>query len=123
MRRSKSSEHQEQVAVIAWWRLACKGYSLPEFALFAIPNAAKRSYALASYLKAEGLRAGIPDLFLAVPRPTFPGAGAFIEMKVLPNKPTAAQQEALSWLEKVGYATMVCYSADHAITAIKTYLK
>ena len=123
MRRSKSSEHQEQAAVIAWWRLACKGYGLPEFALFAIPNAAKRSYALASYLKAEGLRAGIPDLFLSLPRPLFLKSGLFIEMKIHPNKPTAAQQEALLWLDRVGYTTVVCYSADQAIAAIKGYLK
>ena len=121
MRRSKSSEHQEQAAVIAWWRLACKGYGLPEFALFAVPNAAKRSYALASHLKAEGLRAGIPDLFLAVPKEYT--SGAFLEMKAHPNKPTAAQHEVLLWLQKASYVTEVCYSAEQAITAIKTYLK
>src|SRR5258707_3449513 len=32
------SEHQAQCAVISWWRLACVGDGLPEFALFAVPN-------------------------------------------------------------------------------------
>jgi len=135
MRRSKygASEHQEQVAVIQWWALACKRYGLPEFALMAVPNAAKRSYALARYMKSEGLRSGVPDLFLAYPRRMVhqsavsrhietPFCGLWIEMKRKPNKPSAEQNAIIGWLGLNTYMARVCYSAQEAIDAIKAYL-
>ena len=121
------SEHQSQSAVIAWWQLACHGYGLPPFALYAVPNAARRSFALAARMKAEGMRAGIPDLCLA--RPRYKGnamryAGLYVEMK---RKGTGtvsdAQGAVLDYLRTSGYAAMVCYSADEAIEVIKEYLK
>ena len=120
--RGRTTEHAEQMAVCQWWRLACKTYKLPEFALFAIPNAAKRSMALAAYMKAEGLRSGIPDLFLAMATATY-CSGLFIEMKVKPNKPQPEQNKVIAYLRTEGYAVEVCYSADEAIAAIKEYLQ
>ena len=121
--RVKTTEHAEQAAVVKWWAYSCKQYGLPEFALLAIPNAAKRSHALASYLKAEGLRAGVPDLFLAVPRKWPDVPGLWIEMKVHPNKPTPSQQAVILYLRQHGYHVHVCYSASEAIHVIETYLK
>lgn len=127
MRRLKPSEHQEQAAVISFWRLACKGYGLPECSLFAIPNGAHlagdsrlRAIKMAN-LKKAGLRVGIPDLFLAVPKHVFPGL--FIEIKVEPNKPSAEQAKVIANLRGASYTVRVCYSADEAIQAIKNYLK
>lgn len=53
------SEHQEQVAFVKWFR-----HQHPKVRIFAIPNAAKRSYELAAYLKAEGMDTGVPDLYI-----------------------------------------------------------
>ena len=86
----------------------------------AIPNAAKRSYALARYLKAEGLRAGAPDMLLAVPHKGF--GGLWIENKRGSNKPSNDQIKMIDFLE-CGYAVKVCYSADAAIKEIKEYLQ
>lgn len=125
-RAAKSSEHQEQAAVIRWWSYGSSRCGLPEFALMAIPNAAKRSYALANRMKMEGLRKGIPDLFLAVPSNLANAQrvyGLWIEMKKKPNKPSTEQIEVLSFLQDKGYFVQVCYSADEAIKAIKEYLK
>ena len=119
MRRIRSTEHDEQVAVCQWWAAACASYGLPERALLAIPNAARRSYALASYMKAEGLRAGTPDMLLAVPHRNL--GGLWIEMKRKPNKPSDEQIEMIDFLE-CGYAVKVAYSADEAIDTIKEYL-
>ena len=129
MKRSAPTEHQEQTAVIAWWAHACKGYKLPEFALLAIPNAAKRSYALAARMRKEGLRAGVPDLFLAVAH-TWTTAGLesahipglWIEMKRKPNKPSPEQAVVLLYLRQHGYHAVIAWSADEAIRAIKGYL-
>lgn len=119
MRQIRASEHDEQVAVCQWWAAAAPSYGLPEHSLLAIPNAARRSYALAAYMKAEGLRPGTPDLFLAVPHNG--KGGLWIEMKRKPNKPSDEQIKMLDFLD-CGYATTVCYSADEAIKAIKRYL-
>ena len=119
------SEHSEQQAVFEWAALM-EGQH-PELALlFAIPNAGKRSYGAAKWMKAEGLRAGIPDIFLAHPVTDYSTdydiCGLFIEMKIGKNKPTAEQEWWIEALNEEGYRAEVCYSADEAIRTIKDYL-
>ena len=129
-RAAKPSEHAEQKAVCDWWRLACKGYGLPEFSLFAVPNGGARHPVVGRKLKAEGVRAGVPDLFLAVPRrypaaeetPGFEFIGLFVEMKRKPNKPSPEQEDVLLYLRQRGYHAVIAWSADEAIRAIKAYL-
>ncbi len=118
----KLNEHGEQKLVCQWWREQCGIYRIPEFALFAIVNAAKRSYKLASYCKAEGMRAGIPDLMLAVPRFDIDAGGLFIEHKVKPNKASPEQLEVIDQFRRLGYHCIVSYSADESIRAIRGYL-
>lgn len=114
------SEHQSQCAVISWWRLAHKGYELPEFALFAIPNGGARDPITGARLKAEGVRPGIPDLMLAVKRGAH--GGLVIEMKKVGNQQTTAQKEVIAYLNKAGYAWNVCWTTEAAITTIMSYL-
>lgn len=114
------SEHQEQVAVIQWWAVACHGYGLPAFSLFAVPNGGARDPITGSRLKAEGVRPGALDLILAKPMDQF--HGLFIEMKVKPNRLTPGQEEFIAHLQSVGYAASAHWSADSAIEAIKEYL-
>ena len=121
MKAPLPSEHAMQAAVCDWWRLACKGYGLPEFALWANPNAAKRSYKLAAYMRAEGMRAGVPDLFLADAK--LGSKGLFLEMKRKPNKITREQSLMIEYLLSAGYRVKVCWSSEQAITWIKDYLR
>ena len=134
MKRSKyrnvePSESQSQSAVIDWWRLACKGYGLPEFALFSIPNGAHKSMAARMKFKREGLRAGVPDLFLAVPHvlncddgSTAYIPGLWLEMKRKGGRVSPEQTAFLLYARKQGYHAHICYSADETIAAIKGYL-
>lgn len=123
-----TSEHTEQQAVFEWASLMSNRY--PELQLlFAIPNAGKRSYGAAAHMKAEGLRSGLPDLCLPIPRfRELPGHGdtnygaLYIEMKRPGNKPKGNQ---LNWIGRLCAAcnkVIVCYSADEAISVIKDYL-
>jgi hypothetical protein len=120
----KSREHEAQAAVIRWadsMRVVEPSLRL----LFAIPNAAKRSPGLAASMKAEGLKSGVPDLFL--PIPTVDGAGnwmhgLFIEMKIRPNKVTENQAGWIMNLRNQGYRVEICWSAVEAIEVIKGYL-
>jgi len=53
------SEHEEQVALLDWASLMSNQW--PELSLlFAVPNAGKRTHATANWLRAEGMKAGVP---------------------------------------------------------------
>jgi hypothetical protein len=113
----KQTEHQEQAIVIQWADLTGD----VELALLhAIPNAARRSWALARTMKAEGLRSGVPDLCLPVPRR--PYHGLYIEMKREGGSISGAQEGWIRALRARRYCVEICYSADDAIRSIKSYL-
>ncbi len=116
-----ATEDQEQRAVIDWWALACKVYRIPPFALFAIPNGGWRHPATAARLKAQGVRPGVPDLFLMVPRGTF--HGLYIEMKRLKGGfLSPAQLAFLTYASEAGYAANVATGALDAVDVINDYL-
>lgn len=87
--------------------------------IFATPNQAPRSFAQANYMRAEGLRAGVPDVFVAVPCGGFPGL--WIEFKCPGKKQTEAQQQWFERLRKVGYLCEVVYSATDATELVRNY--
>lgn len=116
-----NTEHDEQKALLKWWALACAGFGVPEVCLFAVPNAAKRSPKLASMLKAEGMRSGIPDLILAVPRGEF--HGLFIEMKKAKGgRPSLNQITSLGAFFRQGYAVRICHGFEAARSVIERYM-
>ena len=88
------SEAQEQCTVIEW-------ADLNRLPIFAIPNGGKRDPKEAAHLKKQGVRAGVPDLFLPIARGN--SHGLFIEMKYGANKVTARQAEWLKLLKRQGY--------------------
>lgn len=88
--------------------------------IFAIPNGGKRHIFTARKMKKEGVKAGVPDVFVAVPSGT--KHGLFIEFKAKGNKPTAKQVEWREKLTRRGYHVDVCYSADEAIELVEDYL-
>lgn len=117
----KQLEHKEQVALIEWWRYAHQLFGLYESLLFAIPNGGARSATTGALLKAEGVRAGVPDLFLAVPRGSY--HGLFIEMKKPKGGVVSAAQEAMcAELRRQGYAVEICHGWQEAVTTITSYL-
>ncbi len=114
------SEHDLQVALINY----CDTMKLiyPDWGLiFAIPNGGFRNIIEASRLKKEGVRAGIPDLFLAVPNCGF--SGLFLELKNgKKGKISKSQDYWLKTLSNKGYQIVIAYSLDEAIKAISDYL-
>jgi hypothetical protein len=125
----RRTEHDEQASIIEW--ASRMQLERPELGLlFAIPNGAKLPYRKdahgrryspqAQKLKAEGLRSGVPDLFLPVARGGF--HGMFIELKVGRNRPSEVQAEYLDRLAEQGYYAAVCWGAEDAIGAILAYL-
>lgn len=140
------SEHSHQVALFVW--AAANFGNDPRLKLLhAIPNGGERNKIVASRLKAEGVRSGVPDLFLPVPAPKYEKlvnitdqirhwyCGLYIEMK----KPAArlkrapkhkwdtggVTEEQCGWLDALeaqGYKCVVCYTWLEAANEIKLYL-
>ncbi len=116
---NKPTEHDEQCALFSW--AARMEYHHPELRLlFAVPNAGKRSIGSAMYYKAEGLKSGVPDIFL--PFPNGVHHGLIIEMKVKGGKVSENQKAWLDALTMEYYAVHVCWSFEEAKSVICKYL-
>jgi hypothetical protein len=114
------TEHDEQVNLMQWAAHATCAH--PELhLLYAIPNGGQRHKVTAAKLKAEGVKSGVPDLHLPVPRGTF--AGLYIELKRRKGGVVSPEQrEWLNNLEAHGYRTYVCKGWESARDAILEYL-
>lgn len=120
------SEHDEQVALFHWAAAMSNrpGFEPLRF-LFAVPNGGKRDPVTAGKLKAEGVKAGVPDVCLPLPRYAPDGTichGLFVELKVKPNRTTEAQDAWIKYLNETGYLTVVCYGWQEAVKVIVEYL-
>ena len=114
-----SSEHDDQVALFEYAALRANqddAWAL----LYAVPNGGARHPIVGAKLKAEGVKAGYPDIGLDVPRG--PYHGARVEMKHGRNKPTDRQQWWIDQLHRQGYFVAVCYGFDDAKDTLEWYL-
>jgi hypothetical protein len=113
------SESHEQRTLVAWWQAVRRQW--PGAVLFAIPNGGARSAVTGARLRAEGVVAGIPDLFLAAPRGS--SHGLFIEMKrTHGGRVDRAQEAAMALLESQGYECAVCRGFEAARGRIEAYM-
>lgn len=116
----KRSEATEQEMVIQWcgWQEG----KHPELKwIYHIPNGGSRNALEAANLKRQGVKAGVPDLCLPVPKNGF--HGLYIEMKHGKNKTTEKQEAWLQALREQGYYAAVCYGAQEAQDLIAGYLQ
>lgn len=111
----KLTEHQIQAAYFDWARR----HPVARRA-FAIPNGGARSKATAGRLKAEGVRAGVLDVMLPVPRGG--AAGLWIEFKSKDGYPSAEQRTEIDELVRDGYAVLLCRDAERAAQVTQAYL-
>ena len=118
---SSGTESAEQKALFCW--CALNKHIHPELAwIFSIPNGGRRDLITGARLKAEGLKKGVPDLFLPTPR--LPHCGLFLEMKRKSvGRVQDNQNEWIAYLNKAGYLATVCYGWEEARTVILTYLR
>jgi hypothetical protein len=114
----KTTEHQAQVMLITWFRMQYKQY---KYYLWAIPNGGSRHIVTAVNLKAEGVLAGVSDLFLMIPNSKY--HGMFIEMKAKTGKVSDSQKEFMAAASSMNYLAVVCYGFDEAKETIANYLK
>lgn len=114
-------EGEEQATLFSWAKM--KTYFYPELEMmFHIPNGGKRSKTEAARFKAEGVKPGVPDICLPVPRGGY--HGLYIELKRRRDSSTSEYQK--EWIEKLrsqGYAAEVCKGWEAAAELIEKYLK
>ena len=113
------SESHEQRSLVAWWQAVRRQW--PGAVLFAIPNGGARSAVTGARLRAEGVVAGIPDMFLACPKGG--RAGLFLEMKrTHGGRVDKAQKTVMALLESQGYECAVCRGFEAARARIEAYM-
>lgn len=108
------TEHDMQKIVISF----CGKH--PELSVvYANPNGGLRDIGTAIKLKAEGVKKGVPDLFLPLAKKGY--HGLFIELKTETGR---ASKEQKDWIEKLnanGYLAVICVGYKSAIETIKNY--
>lgn len=115
------TEEDEQMTVIDWAEKRTSVYPALKL-LHHIPNGGKRSKSEAARFKAMGVKAGVPDLFLPVPRGGY--HGLWIEMKrTQDGKVSENQKWWLRALNSLGYSAQVAYGAGQAIKLLTEYLE
>lgn len=72
-------------------------------------------------MKAEGVRSGVPDLCLPVPRGTY--HGLYIENKAGKGNESDNQKTWIAFLKQQGYYVVTSYSPDIAKQVLITYLQ
>lgn len=87
----------------------------------ACPNAGKRTPQVARYYVQEGLKAGFPDITVAIPRS--PYHGLYIEFKRHPNKMSKEQLDWQERLTRAGYHYRVCWSFEEAREVVENWMK
>jgi hypothetical protein len=130
------TEHQEQAALVTWWGHYAGVRCFDHRLLFAIPNGSilagdVRMRSIQSRrLKAEGVRPGMSDLMLAIPRGLL--HGLFIEMKRSDWTPPktgksyvhhANQVSVIQALRQKRYRAEICAGFDAAKQFIEEYLR
>lgn len=151
-------EHAHQAAVFMWANMAVnfglivanykEAYTVPGWAkereasyndkvpelkwLFAIHNQGHGDLVRGSIAKAEGVKAGVFDLFLPVPirragglngaLPSQHLAGLFLEMKVDKNQPSNLQLEFQSFARSMHYAAEIAWGWLEARDKLLDYL-
>jgi len=121
----RNFEHQIAVAFVNWWGYWSRAKGIDERLLFAIPNGGARNIIVARKLKAEGVRAGVPDYFLAIPNHSY--HGLFLELKaggagVPKGRVSPEQREMLVHLNTGGYMASIVCGIDEAVRAVEEYL-
>lgn len=114
-------EAEEQKCLMQWARYNTAAH--PELKLlYHVPNEGKRSYRAGRELKAQGLKTGVPDICLPVPRGKF--AALYIELKRRKGGRTSEQQqEWIDNLNRAGNRAIVCRGWEEAAEEIVKYLK
>lgn len=121
MLAKSGTENANQAAVFCYFQQNIDKYPKTQL-LFAIPNGGLRDKIVAAKLKATGVKAGVPDMFLPVARGDF--HGLFVELKKDQKQTTSSTQDIwMNELQAEGYECLVCFGWVHTVETIIRYLE
>lgn len=114
------NEHADQAAFFAW--SAYQEARHPELGrlLFAVPNGGRRDKATAGKLKAEGVKAGTPDVLLLAPACHY--AGLALEFKKQGGRLEPEQRAFLEAAAAAGYLCAVTWAWEAGRDLVAAYL-
>jgi len=119
-RPGEADEHQVQAAFFDLVALHASRSPLLGL-IHAIPNGGARHRRTAGRLKAEGVRAGVPDVHWPVA--SGPYIGLWIEFKRPWNDLSDRQRVWVSALRRAGHRVAVCHEAEEAWGVVLEYLR
>jgi hypothetical protein len=105
--KPRAIEHKLQVALLDYLAIAAR----PEIYYFAIPNQSNRHIANAARMKAEGVRAGSPDLCILLPA----GRVAWLEMKAPKGTLSDAQKAFRDRAKSLDHYWAMARSVEEAL--------
>lgn len=101
------TEDEEQMLFVQWFRR-----TYPDVRIFAIPNGGHRSASQSVLLKATGVSAGVPDLYI-------PEWHVWIEMKRRKGGVVSPEQKDwIAYLQSIGHTAIVCKGFEAARDAV-----
>ena len=115
------SEAQHQAMVLKWTQQATIRAKWPELSLlFHVPNERHCTPQQGKNLQRMGVKRGVPDLCLPVPRGQY--NGLFIEMKTESGRTTDDQEWWGERLLAQGYMWEVCHGWESAVRVLEWYM-
>jgi VRR-NUC domain len=118
-RGHQEDDLQQRIVQYVGYGMRYNGRPLTDW-LHSIPNGGQRNPREAARLKAQGVRAGVPDLCL--PIAAAPYGGLYIELKVGKNTLTDAQLDFHQRLREGGQCVATCLTYEKALQVIGDYL-
>lgn len=94
---------------------------IPDKLLFAVPNGGSRNKLEAINLKRQGVKPGVSDVILLIPKGGF--ASLCMEFKTKSGKQSSEQKEFQKQAEMCGSKYVIVRSVKEAIQEMKVYLK
>lgn len=115
------TEAQEQTTLFQWAGMMAGKW--PELRLLhAIPNGGGRNPIEARHLKEQGVKAGVPDIFLPCARGGW--HGLYIEMKRRKGgRVSIEQKKMILALMEQGYCVEICNGWEEARNVITAYME
>lgn len=112
MIKATPSESDEQIGFLQWFERKFQGVRI-----FHIPNGGHRAISVAKKMKAEGVKPGVPDLYV-------PAWKLWIEMKRQKGGTLSAdQRDWIAYLEGIGDTTIVGRGAEDASRQVLAFLQ
>jgi len=107
------NEDKHQEALAQWLDLRGLRWFHP-------PNGGQRNRIVAGKLKAQGVKAGVPDVIITTPVPNRPEVrGVALELKTEKGRLSSSQRQWLDGLEADGWVCLVGYGRRDAVAHVE----